>query len=192
MKLQLSKEQQTINSHNKYLAWKYFYPEGKGKNKPGYVLHHIDDTLRHNDIERYIEWNVEDLMMITKAEHMSLHMKGKTLSNKHKVKLSENHAHYWAGKTRSPEDRRKMSEAHKGKTLSDEHRAKLSDAKKGENNPNYGKTFSEETRRKMSDANKGERNPAFGSHYYYDKAGNRFRLFASDPSVISGEVLTLA
>ncbi len=37
-----------------------------------------------------------------------------------------------------PEQRMKMSEAHKGKTLSEETRRKMSEARKGEKNHNYG------------------------------------------------------
>ena len=56
-------------------AWKFFYPEGNGKPKDGYVLHHINPEWRYKDIERYSQWNVEDLQMMTKSEHLSLHKK---------------------------------------------------------------------------------------------------------------------
>lgn len=59
-----------INHEN---AWKYFYPEGKGKAKEGYHLHHINPDWRYNDIQRYNEWNVEDLVMVTVAEHFKIH-----------------------------------------------------------------------------------------------------------------------
>lgn len=39
----------------------------------GYVLHHKDHKLKDTDIERYIEWNVEDLVVMTKSEHIGLH-----------------------------------------------------------------------------------------------------------------------
>ena len=57
-------------------AWKTFYPEGNGKAKRGYVLHHKDWSLRHNDLKRYLEWRIDDLEMMTKSEHMKLHQSG--------------------------------------------------------------------------------------------------------------------
>ena len=67
-----------------------------------------------------------------------------------------------SGKPKSEEQRKKMSEAHRGennpwygKHLSEEHRRKMSEARRGKNNPNYGKHHSEETRRKISEAGRG-------------------------------------
>ena len=65
--------QQARLNHEK--AWKYFYPEGEGKAKPGYCLHHIDPDWRYNDKERYNEWNPKDLQMLTNSEHLKLHQK---------------------------------------------------------------------------------------------------------------------
>ena len=42
------KNRQNINRIN---AWKYFYPEGNGKAKKGYVLHHKDKTLINTDVD---------------------------------------------------------------------------------------------------------------------------------------------
>lgn len=42
----------------------------------GYVLHHIDESLRHNNIERYILWLPEDLVVMSKEEHSQLHKIG--------------------------------------------------------------------------------------------------------------------
>ncbi len=58
-------------------AWMHFYPEGKGYAKPGYVLHHKDTTLRAEDPKRYAQWNPEDLVMLTRAEHTQLHQQRK-------------------------------------------------------------------------------------------------------------------
>jgi len=54
-------------------AWKTFYPEGEGKAKQGYVLHHKDPTLKYRDPERYDEWRPEDLVMMSNSEHSRLH-----------------------------------------------------------------------------------------------------------------------
>ena len=60
-------------SNRHELAWIQFYPEGNGKAKKGYVLHHVDPMLKYVDPIRYAEWRIEDLVMITRAEHASLH-----------------------------------------------------------------------------------------------------------------------
>lgn len=73
MKVELTKEQIKISRHNKSLAWKHFCQQEKGKR--GYVLHHIDVTLRNNNIDRYIMWNIDDLVMMTKSDHTKLHNK---------------------------------------------------------------------------------------------------------------------
>lgn len=70
------------------LAWMTFYPEGNGKAKPGYVLHHKDPSLKHNDPARYAEWRIEDLEMLTIEEHISLHHRGFPLQAEAREKIS--------------------------------------------------------------------------------------------------------
>ncbi len=65
-------QQARINHEN---AWRYFFPDGKGVAKKGYCLHHINPDWRYNDIERYNQWNVDDLQMLTFSEHWILHQK---------------------------------------------------------------------------------------------------------------------
>jgi hypothetical protein len=84
--------------------------------------------------------------------------KGKTLSEKHKLKIGE------ANKNPSKESRKKMSEAQRGRTHSDESKRKMSEVKKGKPRSEEtkrkmigvgkGRTHSEETKRKMSEAGK--------------------------------------
>ncbi len=69
------KELKKFSGHNQRLAWKYFYPEGNGKSKKGYVLHHKDPSLRKENPIRYAEWRPSDLEMMSKAEHIALHLK---------------------------------------------------------------------------------------------------------------------
>lgn len=103
------------------------------------------------------------LKFVTRAEHNSLHFKGKKrtpFTEEHRRKLSES----MKGKKHAPlseETRRKISESQKGKTgfwkgkhHSDETRKKISEAEKGRPSPMKGRTFSEETRRKISEAGK--------------------------------------
>ena len=54
-------------------AWAWFYPEGFGFAKPGFHLHHKDPALRHEDLRRYEEWRIEDLVMLSSSEHLRWH-----------------------------------------------------------------------------------------------------------------------
>ena len=119
--------------------------------------HHMTETWWHcskQDLienECYYHRKACELIFLTPEEHKRLHMKGVTLSDETRRKMSESKK----GRIFSEEHRRKLSESHKGHTVSDETRKKMSEAKKGENHPLYGKHFSEETRRKISETNKG-------------------------------------
>lgn len=144
----MTKEQLAISKRNRRLAWKHFYPEGKGKAKKGHCLHHINPDWKHNDIERYIQWNVEDLVIMSNFEHKRLHHIGTHLSDEIKRKIS-NAKKGKPGAPRSEETRKKMSESRKGRQFSEETRRKISEAKKG-------KHLSEETKCKLSGAHKGK------------------------------------
>lgn len=63
----LTKEQRKIYNHCRHSALKYFNVQ------KGYVLHHKDDTLMLTDVNRYIEWRPEDLVVMTLSEHSKLH-----------------------------------------------------------------------------------------------------------------------
>ena len=117
---------------------------------------------------------------------MSESLKGRTLSEEHRRKISDAGKNRSAethrkiseanknpsaetrrkisdalkGKPRSAETRRKLSEANKGKKHSEETRRKLSEAHKGEKNHNFGKPMSAEQKRKISEANKGKKRTA--------------------------------
>lgn len=70
----MTKEQQHISYINYLSAAEYYNLQ------PGECLHHIDTSWLHNDIERYIQWNPEDLLLLTKSQHSKLHglLQGKT------------------------------------------------------------------------------------------------------------------
>lgn len=120
--LNLTEEQLKLSSKNNKLAWKFF--GYKCNNHKGLVLHHKDETLRHTDIERYIEWRPEDLEVMTKEEHVSYHHKGKHLSEDTKKKLSENHK----GMVFSDEHKKNISKACKGVSKSEETKLKMSES----------------------------------------------------------------
>ena len=87
--MKLTREQYRLSRRNQYKAWKAFgYSHNNHK---GLVLHHKDETLRHNDVERYIEWRPEDLEIMTLKEHTSLHCKGKPKPDNVKTALINAH-----------------------------------------------------------------------------------------------------
>ena len=79
----ITTEQRRISRIKKREAWKFFYPMGNGYSlitidpatgkEIQWVLHHKDDTLRINDLDRYVQWNIEDLEMMTTQDHSRLH-----------------------------------------------------------------------------------------------------------------------
>lgn len=67
----MTKEQRKISKENRKKAAEYFGIDKAGKYE--YDLHHINPDWKENDIERYIQWNPEDLVVLTHAEHARLH-----------------------------------------------------------------------------------------------------------------------
>lgn len=143
----LTKEQRKIYNHCRHSALKYFNVQ------KGYVLHHKDDTLMLTDINRYIEWRPEDLVVMTLSEHSKLHNTGLVRSEETREKMSKakKGIQTWLGKHHSEETKKKLSKANKGKHLTEETRKKMSEAAKGKQNW-LGKHHSEETKQKMRDA----------------------------------------
>lgn len=74
----MTEEQMKISAKNRDLRRKELGIKGN-KNL---VLHHKDTTLRHNNVERYIEWRLEDIEILTKSQHSSLHL---ALRNKARI-----------------------------------------------------------------------------------------------------------
>jgi hypothetical protein len=50
------------------------YYKALGLWKEGMVLHHTDPSIKNRDPERYREWNIDDLVPLTIAQHMRIHM----------------------------------------------------------------------------------------------------------------------
>ena len=115
----------------------------------GMVMHHKDQNLIKSDPVRYNQWNIEDLVLITSAEHTRLHHKGKTVSEEQRIACGNRFrgATPWnKGKTglyKATEDtKKKMSEVHKGAIFTEEHKKKLGIAgrrRKGKVYANNGK-----------------------------------------------------
>lgn len=119
----MTKEQEKISRRNRRKARVYFGISGDRK----LVLHHINPEWKHTDIERYIQWNPEDLQVMTISEHTSFHKKG------------VQHDYYaFLGKHHSEDTKQRISESRKGIKFSEEHKEILRQKKLGENNPFYG------------------------------------------------------
>lgn len=85
----MTKEQVRISRANRAKARKYF---GLSDNDD-FDLHHVDTKMKQTNIERYIQWNPEDLIVLTHGEHTRLHNLTtkvyKSHSDETKKKISE-------------------------------------------------------------------------------------------------------
>ena len=107
----------TTDEENRISYQNYKKAEAYFNRKPGEVLHHKDITLKERDYERYIQWNIEDLVVMTKSDHMKLH-----------GKLREP---FFKGKKHTEEWKVQHSEKLKGKRFTEEHKRKIGEANKG-------------------------------------------------------------
>ena len=103
----LTPEQRRTNMNNRNHIWKKLC--GNSKGIPGYVLHHTDQTMFYRDPNRYIQWNPEDLQMMSKADHIKLHRTGKRHTEESKAQMSTAHI----GRQFTEEHKRRLSESHK-------------------------------------------------------------------------------
>ena len=143
----LTKEQRKIYNHCRHSALKYFNVQ------KGYVLHHKDITMRETNLERYIQWLPEDLVVMSLSEHSKLHNTGLVRSEETREKMSKANKgrQPWLGKHHSEETKKKMSKANKGRHLTEEQKKAISRARKGKATF-AGKHHSEETKQKMREA----------------------------------------
>ena len=74
-------------------------------------MHHVDETLRDTDVERYIEWREEDIAILTREEHTSIHHKGSKHTAETKQLISDKN--WMKGRHWSEEDKKIKSEANK-------------------------------------------------------------------------------
>lgn len=123
-KVNLTQDQKQRSKRNRSLAYLHFFPECNGKCRKKWCLHHKDETLFYKDIERYIEWNIDDVTPMTIKDHNSLHHKNKTRSKETLQKISN------TCKNRNTEERKRLHN-----TLSIAMRG----LREGKKNPAYGK-----------------------------------------------------
>lgn len=156
----------SIKNHKK--ACLYFWPEFNGVAKPGYVLHHKDSSLKYKDPKRYHEWRPDDLIPMTRSEHMKIHHPDaiKYFDNKKQSeslkKYWQTHTHPMFGKHLSGDTKTKISKAHIGKHLSEETKAKISASNKGLTRPSRDLQWSER-----------QREARLGLHYWNNGSINK-------------------
>jgi hypothetical protein len=135
-----------------------------GKTIPkGWVIHHIDEDVDNNDIS--------NLVIMKWSDHLSLHHKGKIVSDEGRKKMSDarkGKPAYNKGVPVSEESKEKNRLAHlgntyrRGKKVSEEGRKKMSEAKKGKTTWMKGKKHSDDTKLKISESKKGQIPPNKG------------------------------
>ena len=86
--MKLTQEQERISRENNERAWQWF-ELNLGISRIGKNLHHLDTSLRHTNIKRYIQWFPFDLVVVTPSEHMKLHSKESHNTWKNKIKGSK-------------------------------------------------------------------------------------------------------
>lgn len=85
----LTDEQIKLNNRNNRKARLWFKRNGFMPDPNlTYDLHHIDETLRTTNIERYIEWRIEDLEVIEHSEHAKRHAHFKCISKEDRSKIT--------------------------------------------------------------------------------------------------------
>ena len=144
---------------NKYAAKKYCkedislienYDKAIADTTQVWHCHHRDEVKvlpsgmtvicsRQNLIEndRYYNCPANELIFLTKSEHLKLHGAYKTTDHRRKIAEANKN------KKLSEETRRKLSESHKGQKHSEESYNKMSESKKGKTHSNFGKVFIE-------------------------------------------------
>lgn len=171
------------------------YEKAAADNFKGWCCHHRLETHTSDGERRTVDITVaelkaldmywhrpaEELIFLTKSEHISLHKKEKQLSDEIKIKISEASK----GKPKSEETKNRISESRKGKKFitsgmkgkhhSAESIQKISDAKKG-------KRLSQEHIKKIGAAR-------IGKHWYNNGKENKY-CFECPDGFVPGMLFT--
>lgn len=129
------------------------------ESRAGYVLHHIDESIRFEDPMRYAMFLSEDVVPMANGAHTKYHSRNRSEETREKLSKNvkgEKNPRYgkpgtFLGKKHTEETKRILSEKAKTRPpISEETRRKLSEATSGEKNPMYGRKQSPESKAKAS------------------------------------------
>lgn len=134
----MTEEQKSISRKNRSIARKILNPP------KGYCMHHIDPSWKTKDIERYIQWNIDDLVVMSNSEHTKYHCQfreyvsgeksphyGHKMSDETRQIISDaNIGNKNACGKRSEETCKNISNSLTGRNLSDEHKKAVSEGLK--------------------------------------------------------------
>lgn len=128
----MTEEQRKISFYNFKKAVNHFKHTGEWFEHC--ILHHKDPSWKDSDTERYIQWNPEDLIVMSKEEHCALHSHLRGISEETKRKISESlkgKPSGMLGKHHSEESKEKIRTNNTGKKRSTETCERISKSKLG-------------------------------------------------------------
>lgn len=67
---------------NKKVAKQHFIDIGEWEKFENPVLHHLDANMMYEDIERYVKFNFDDVVVMEKSDHSKLHNTGENNPSK--------------------------------------------------------------------------------------------------------------
>lgn len=73
----------SLDRKRHHATWRYFQKLGlipKDATMKDWVLHHIDESMRHNDPERYLLWRPQDVWPLPSRVHSSFHARARLQS----------------------------------------------------------------------------------------------------------------
>jgi hypothetical protein len=150
-------------THRKYAP--YFHNALKKNGKENFTWEEIDRGNTQSELDQKEKYWIAYYKSNMSEHGYNLACGGKQFihSEKSKQKMSNSHKgkatgekHYFFGKHHTEETKEKLRQANLGKKRSPEHRRKMSEALRGEKSYWYGKHLSEETRQKIREAHMGK------------------------------------
>lgn len=151
--------------------------------------HRLELNYSMNELKQmnlYYNRPANELIFLSKHDHMSLHHKGKILSNDVKQKIGQSKT----GQTHTEETKQKISKSMDGRKqyeMTDEIRQKLSISRKGKISPMKGKHQSEESKEKNRQAHIGKLSPMKGKHHTEESNEKNRQAHLGKPAAIKGK-----
>ena len=151
--------------------------------------HRLELNYSMNELKQmnlYYNRPANELIFLSKHDHISLHHKGKILSNDIKQKISKSKT----GQTHTEEAKQKISKSMSGRKqyeMTDEIRQKQSISHKGKISPMKGKHHSEESKEKNRKAHIGKLSPMKGKHQSEESNEKNRQAHLGKPAAIKGK-----